>query len=562
MKRLYSPHLTAKLNSIWNKITHVHMACVVGLLILIRMSIFWYAQDVGLEVDGGLFLGVARNVALKGVYASYMNYSNDTTFGATANIMRRFTVQDDRGLSYFAACVTVGPGYVYPQALIMKLFGHSIFTYKILPFSVTLTLLFCLMLLAGKLGGKNATLLLGMWFWARPDMYINQMFEPYGESLALLYLLGGLWAITQAFRSGKDKLYFLSGLLFGLAFLTKMVILLMAGGFIIVFLVDVWTNGRGRIRRWIVWGFSFLLPIMAYEAYRYIYLVTNFGYSGYVAINNDMYLMLRFGGSGLSGAASAANIFLKKIHVWEHLSMYAVPTWLLLVCVPFTITKNQRNRVLFIGAWFATSVMLVWYIFMSTSGWLRHVWYGVIFAQVLITAQTVNLLNHYRKSKSKIRLVIATVGIWLVLSSILSPLAQYPIFLTKDVFNSEWKKWKEKKTPNGLQGPVFSPIFSWKDQQEALRYISSSISHDDHMYYDGIMTVTEISTVSDRVFYPVNRYLRVQGNGYLIFGPYQKGFASYLSDETYKAKVENYCDKIVFENSSYSICHLHRLSEN
>ncbi len=562
MKMPYSLNLATKLNSLWTRVTYVHLAMVVGLLILIRMSVFWYTQDVGLEVDGGLFLGVARNVALRGAYASYMNYSNDTTFGATTNIMRRFTVQDENGLSYFAACVTVGPGYVFPQALILKLFGHSIFTYKILPFCVTLVLLFCLMLLTGKLGGRGAALLLGMWFWARPDMYINQMFEPYGESLALLYLLGGLWAITRAFRSGKDKFYFLSGLLFGFAFLTKMVIMLMVGGFFIVFVIDVWTNGKERIRRWIVWGFSFLLPILAYEAYRYIYLVTNFGYSGYVAINNDMYLMLRFGGSGLSGSALAASILLKKIHIWEHLGMYAIPTWIVYALIPFTLLKNRLNRMLVISTWLATTVILGWYVFMSTSGWLRHVWYGVILAQVLIAAATVSSLCHIKQNKSKVHLVMAIVGIWLVLGSVLGPHVKYPILLTKEMFNNEWGKWKNRETPNGLQGPVFSPIFSWKDQQEALQYISSSISSDDYVYYDNIMTVTEISTISDRVFYPVYRYLRVQGNGYLIFGPYQKGFASHLTKETYKAKIENYCDKVVFENPSYTICHLHKLSED
>jgi len=94
------------------------------ILFLARMVLF-AGEFGGIEHDSGWYLGVARNLAERGIYASYTNTTTSGGVGAFPSIHGRFSVQDKNGFSYFPAGVTAGPGYIIPEAMIIKVFGFG-----------------------------------------------------------------------------------------------------------------------------------------------------------------------------------------------------------------------------------------------------------------------------------------------------------------------------------------------------------------------------------------------------------------------------------------------------
>ena len=87
--------------------------------------VIFFASEFGaVEHDSGWYLGVARNLAQRGIYASYTNTIREEGIGAQPSIHGRFSVQDNNGYSYFPAGVTAGPGYVIPQAILLKILSN------------------------------------------------------------------------------------------------------------------------------------------------------------------------------------------------------------------------------------------------------------------------------------------------------------------------------------------------------------------------------------------------------------------------------------------------------
>src|SRR3990170_7616752 len=97
----------------------IYIIAIVSLFLL--RSIFFAANYGGIEHDSGWYLGVARNLAQRGIYASYTNTIIPEEQGDYPSIHGRFSVQDENGYSYFPAGVTVGPGYIIPEAILLKI---------------------------------------------------------------------------------------------------------------------------------------------------------------------------------------------------------------------------------------------------------------------------------------------------------------------------------------------------------------------------------------------------------------------------------------------------------
>jgi len=265
---------------------------------MVRLFVFGVQQDIGLELDSSWYLGVSRNIALRGIYASYANHANNPNPGVSPNIIRRFTVQDDDGYSYFPAGVTAGPGYVIPQAATLMLLGHNYFAYKILPFVVFAILIWLLLFVTYRSGGLLAYFAFFALLWSRPDIYINQVFDGYSESLALLYAIGGFLLLVLGMKDNKKIYYLISGVLMSCAIETKLLAFLMLGGFGYLALIDLYESKGKKMVYWICWAIGMCIPIGLYEGYRYFYLIKHFGNIGYEAINADIKLTMVAGGSG------------------------------------------------------------------------------------------------------------------------------------------------------------------------------------------------------------------------------------------------------------------------
>src|SRR3990167_7690110 len=122
-------------------------------------SVFFATHIGGVEHDSGWYLGVARNLAQRGIYASYTNTVTEAMKGTYPSIHGRVSVQDDNGFVYFPAGVTVGPGYIIPEALILKLFGYGWWQFRAWPLLAFMGLLILTFLIIWQVGGLLALIL-------------------------------------------------------------------------------------------------------------------------------------------------------------------------------------------------------------------------------------------------------------------------------------------------------------------------------------------------------------------------------------------------------------------
>lgn len=532
---------------------------ITSLLFLLRV-IFFAGNFGAVEHDSGWFLGVARNLAQRGIYASYTNTVKDEGFGEHPSIHGRYSVQDGEGFSYFPAGVTAGPGYVIPEAAVLKLFGFGFWQLRAWPLVAFLGVLILLFLFTYRLGGYVSLLILQAWMWVVPQLYITFSYEAYGEHIALFYLLISFHFLYKGLKhKGKGLTLYVSGIFYSLAVLTKYLIFLVAPGFLVIFLVDFYSSkkaGKKFFANWISFVLGAAIPIGVFEVFRYVYLVSIFGQNAWKATNMDFLLHFKSNGSSISLENIDWGFVSRKLTVWTKvgISYYFVP-WIILILSPLTLIRKKikAGKIFYLLLLISSLGLLGWYVLFSPTGWSRHAWFGLVIAIAVIS---VNLGNFFYLKK-EVGYLVRTILIVLLGTVVITTSGFYPkFFLGKD----EIADWRVKRYEGGIQGLPHTDIFSLSDQKELINYFRQNVKSQDRVYYLGWFLVAEASPLTDKVFYSLDRYLSVGqtnpdgGKSYLIIGPYQKGKYSIVPSTYYPDKVLQLCKRVVFENPSYTLC--------
>jgi hypothetical protein len=120
----------------------------------------------------------------------------------------------------------------------------------------------------------------------------------------------------------------------------------------------------------------------------------------------------------------------------------------------------------------------------------------------------------------------------------------------------------------GLNGFPANDLLSLQDQQQVVNYVNNDIKQQDRVYYIAGFLNAEISALSGKVFYPLQRYINLKqinpqgSDSFVIIGPYQQGFWA-LTPTTYLASAKKaLCRKVEFQNPSYTVCSLKRIAVN
>jgi len=531
-------------------------------LFLLR-AIFFAGSYGAVEHDSGWFMGVARNLAQRGIYASYTNTIRKEGIGAYPSLHGRYSVQDSEGYSYFPAGVTAGPGYVVPQAIFFKLFGFGFWQLRAWPLLAFLGMLIFLFYLTYLLGGIVSVVILQVWLWVVPQLYITFAYEGFGEHIALFYLLASLYFLwTSLTVKRKGRTFFVLGVLFSLSILTKYLTLLAGGAFILVFVYDFYKN-RGELKKtliyWFYLTFGILFPIGLFEAYRYLVLTSLFDKSAWDAINADFLLHFKANGSGVSLYGIDWEFVSRKLTVWKKVGItYFLLPWILLIISPLLLyqKKLKEKRGLFLLIFTSSLSIFFWYLFASPTGWTRHVLLGLILSMVLISVSLGTLFNLKKKVG-----YLAKGGVIILLSlTFVTSSGFYPnLFLDR----SDIESWRVKRYEGGIQGLPHTDTFSLSDQTQLINFFEENIKDSDRVYYLGWFLLAEASPLVDRVFYSLDRYLEIGqakgpegGQSFLIIGPYQKGKFSLMPRDYHDKKIKELCREVVFINSSYTLCTL------
>lgn len=509
---------------------------ITSLFYLSRFGMFAHTQNVGIEHDSGWYLGVSRNLAEKGKYASYTNTIEVSNLpGPHSSIHGRYSVQDETGLSYFPAGVTVGPGFIVPQAIIYYFFGVGDWqnrTIAILSFALLIPLLFFTVF---RLGGIFALLLFQLWTWAFPQLFLSFAFEAYSEHLALLYLLSGYVLFVKA---KKNMWHLFSGVLVSLSVLTKQIYLI---GFFPVFIFLLWKylQIKSERRQLLIHSLYFMLgfatPIILFELYRFYVLYSQFGMQGYMAINKDMYLTMKCCGSGVVQFLEnpfPIQFMSVKLSAWQYVGIHAAIILLSLPFIVMRVFQKKTTPVLFLLVVFFI-LYFGWFVVLSSTGFFRHAWPSIIVGFIICSSLLPSVKHGIRI------LLVVLISIFFFIS----PYSVKTLYFSNDTINAVYTDKNKSATP------LFINFFSLQDQKDLQLYLFSRYLNK-RICYDERLLVAEIPVYLDRVFFPLQRC----GSGeLLIIGPYQKQHlirhATYLEE-----LIQNKCLRKVYENESYTLC--------
>ncbi|MSQ24160.1 MAG: hypothetical protein EXR58_06380 [Chloroflexi bacterium] len=526
-----------------------------------------FAASYGaVEHDSGWALGVAQNLALRGIYASYTNPIRDDSPGPHPSIHERFSVQDAQGFSYFPGGVAMGSGYVVPEAVVIKLFGPGFWQYRLWPLLAFVLLLTAVFWLVWRIGGLPALIALQMWLWAVPQFTTQFAYEAFSEHIALLFLLLAFVALSYGGES-RGAARAISGFRLGLAYLTKSISVLSGAG---VLPLIAWQLYMGRrdlrrgLARWALFGGSILAPIAAYELYRFVSLTSTFGIESWYAINEDIRLHALSAGSGLSLAPLLqpdVGFILNKLDIWRDLgASQSVVLWVGLLLSPLVFVRRAaRSNLPILGImWCGAMLTFAWFVLLSANGWARHAWPSLFLAMMLLCIAGGLLLRACLDSRN---LSIAC-ALGLVLFGLYG--VRYESLELRPVLDQEtiesWLAVRNLRGP-GLGLPSHT-LLSFADQVELISFFGNGVAPEDRVYYLDQFLNAEASTLVDRVFYTADRYKvlgqrnAAGGESYLIFGPYQRGPAAITSDTYMADRLREYCGEIVFRNPSYLLCRL------
>jgi hypothetical protein len=522
----------------------------------------------GIEHDSGWYLGVAKNLAHRGIYASYTNTNEIEGVGSSPSIHGGFSVQDEKGFSYFPTKVTVGPGYVLPEALLLKIFGDGWWQYRLWPLITYTGLLFLLFYFVWIIGGIWALIIFQIWLWAIPQFTTIFAYEALSEHTAFFYLLVGYFLFLKGFEAEKkNMLMFFSGCSLAFAVLTKLLFLLTLFAFVPVVLWERYHlrhNFKKILLPWLLFSFGFVLPFVFFELYRFIALSSQFGVEAWQAINKDIRLTLIHFGSGIHDVGNFDWTFVsKKLMVWADVAMkeYQI-LWILFLVSPVLLIGRieKRHWIIVLVMYCAALTTFFWFVFIAFYGWTRHAWHGLLLAMMLISTGlgiTLRAAVQGGRNKAFLSLLVFVAGISLVVRF---DRVEMKPFLNKDTI-ANWQKIRIDPQ-RGILGLPPVLVFSLSDQQDTIDFFREEIGQKDRIYYHGRFLVAEMSPLVDKVFYPLARYFNNAlqnpegGSSYLIMGPYQQGVWSLVSGGYLEANINKYCESVVFSNPSYAVCRL------
>jgi len=528
---------------------HVFVA-ITSLLFISRVFLFISTQDVGVEHDSGWYLGMARNVAEKGLYASYVNtVATSDNQGSFPSIHGRFSAQDKNGFIYFPAGVTVGPVYILPESLFIKLFGHGWVQYRLWPFIAFCLLVPLIFYSILQIGSLFALAFFQVWLWFYPQILLNQSYEALSEHIALLMLLLG-FIFLQKVATTPKKINFLvlSGLFLGLSVQTKNVYAL---GVIfsftsVLYLGKKWW-GDSRLKYTLVFLFFLFLPTILFELYRFVILFSQFGFVGYWQNNIDIKRTWGSGGSGTIILRTGINprFVYNKLAVWRHLGVDPFAfVWPLILSTPF---YKQKNSFLFWNMFFSSLFFFGWFSLLSSTGWFRHIFPAIIMGMILISYSLEALFDFSIKTKNKAILLMFCLFLTHILIQICSSSLSIPQFI---ISKNRVIQLSKTPYPNKMQGPLSHPLFSKKSQDEVASFIVKEVGIKKRICFYEWALVAELPVLVDRVFFP---FPRCKSGDVLVVGPYQKGIYA-LKHTNYPYIKENICTKTLFVNDMYTLC--------
>ena len=208
-----------------------------------------------LDFDAGMNFQVSKSLADNGRYAT--NYM-DVDYNASDSLLFDHKIQ-------------TGSPIIFPTALLNVIFGVKPMHMQIVLCAVYCVFLFLIYYVVSKRLGRIAGILTTLFFV--PYTYFNP-FYGYGEVAMGTVMLLTFLVFLYARQNGKFRYYFVTGLLFGIGYLTKTVFMICAPTYFLFLVYDLVksSNRKHEFKKYLTLVGGFLVPVAIFELYKLISL--------------------------------------------------------------------------------------------------------------------------------------------------------------------------------------------------------------------------------------------------------------------------------------------------
>ena len=468
------------------------------LLALVNLSSYpvtWY--------DEGSHLHVPKTLVQRGVYA---DLSSD-------------------GYRYYGPTVGVGPTVMLPIAAVFKLFGIGLIQARLVIVVYLLATIATFFRFSDDLVGKRAAFVATALLVVTPGIaLIEYGREVLGEVPGLFFMLAGLLLLFRNWDRGNWKPLVLSGILLGLATVTKNQYLL----------ILVPTIGISWFINLIYYRLSpqrvFIIPgVILVGCYLIWQLILVFSLGPATAAENFKSLQV-----ATSGAALVFSTDLMKSSLRELLSLKVFLGWLVPTLIYGGTLVLPRNRAAqkWSLLYILIAVNLIWYVIASV-GWLRYAFPALAVASIFVARFFFDITDGYRfdfhvfmqglhsgSSEVSTQSLRAVFVVWLVVM-IVAPLAQVSIKVIFPPFNAPMAmaSYMNEHVPEDVI------VETWEPEMGFLT------DHDYH-YPPQLLLDTAIGYIWRNGPPPADKYnyLTTDKPGYVLVGEFSRWVNLYSTD--------------------------------
>jgi hypothetical protein len=214
--------------------------------------------------------------------------------------------------------------------------------------------------------------------------------------------------------------------------------------------------------------------------------------------------------------------------------------------------------------WFGWLAHIAWFVIIAKTGWPRHVWFALILTTMLLSAVAVMLLRGSTKSKgtaqqgsgiqSALPKLAGGVLLLLIGWGFISQPYVGRVFLPDEII----LYWQDKQINSKYGASLPWIIIPRAAQAETVAYLQQ-LPPQAKIYYPAQHKAAEISVLSGRVVYPLNRrqYVKADPQDVVVVSPTL--IAPWMDPARRAALlslVQKDCPRPILANDYYMICPL------
>ena len=346
---------------------------VIFVILIIALRSIQEAYFTLPSFDGAINLQVPENLIRFGRYATRYNSIVD-----------------------FDHSIQSGPPLLFPIYVMFLVFGKSSFGAQLVNSMYLILTAVVIYYLIALNANRFFALLCLLLFLPTPCLLLYGH-HIYGEIPALFYFLTSLVLLYKLEKKPDGSRIFLSfftGILYGLSYLTKTVMLIALPSILLFFMIDLLFIHKLKMKHYVLMLIGFILPILAFEGYKLIQLGAD-AYPGWWK-KQSFSIMTHVG--VVKRYEDSANLYRKmQIHTREFCKFFNMNTVVMLcfLCIPHLIfisdflyhcIKKRRNQInMSLAIVYGTAMTyMAWWLCMTPTAraWPRRIINGYILQEI------------------------------------------------------------------------------------------------------------------------------------------------------------------------------------